>query len=86
MTGRHGAATKLLYELYIALGKKQKAKLTGVAIEAMRPAATTKLKSIESVLYREVNNYTCFVKVYRKKGILLTCASQACCMLPVPTF
>nr|XP_021147970.1 sperm flagellar protein 2 [Columba livia] len=53
MTGRHGAATKLLYELYIALGKKQKAKLTGVAIEAMRPAATTKLKSIESVLYRE---------------------------------
>lgn len=61
MTGRHGAATKLLYELYIALGKKQKAKLTGVAMEAMRPAATTKLKSIESVLYREVNNYTYFV-------------------------
>ncbi|XP_010291221.1 PREDICTED: sperm flagellar protein 2, partial [Phaethon lepturus] len=48
MTGQHGAATKLLYELYIALGKKRKAKLTGVAMEAMRPAATAKLKSIES--------------------------------------
>ncbi|NWQ76591.1 SPEF2 protein, partial [Columbina picui] len=53
MTGQHGAATKLLYELYVALGKKEKAKLTGVAMEAMRPAATAKLKSIESVLYRE---------------------------------
>ncbi|KAM9261905.1 sperm flagellar protein 2 [Morus bassanus] len=53
MTGQHGAATKLLYELYIALEKKRKAKLTGVAMEAMRPAATAKLKSFESVLYRE---------------------------------
>ncbi|NXN72769.1 SPEF2 protein, partial [Himantopus himantopus] len=53
MTGQHGAATKLLYELYIALEKKRKAKLTGIAMEAMRPAATAKLKSIESVLYRE---------------------------------
>ncbi|NXF46718.1 SPEF2 protein, partial [Oceanites oceanicus] len=53
MTGQHGATTKLLYELYIALEKKRKAKLTGVAMEAMRPAATAKLKSIESVLYRE---------------------------------
>ncbi|NWY56475.1 SPEF2 protein, partial [Chionis minor] len=53
MTGQHGAAMKLLYELYIALEKKRKAKLTGVAMEAMRPAATAKLKSIESVLYRE---------------------------------
>ncbi|XP_074713040.1 sperm flagellar protein 2 [Strix uralensis] len=53
MTGQHGAATKLLYELYIALEKKRKAKLTGLVTEAMRPAATAKLKSIESVLYRE---------------------------------
>lgn len=61
MTGQHGAATKLLYELYIALEKKRKAKLTGVAMEAMRPAATAKLKSIESVLYREVTNSAYFV-------------------------
>uniref|UniRef100_A0A8B9GBJ7 Sperm flagellar 2 n=1 Tax=Amazona collaria TaxID=241587 RepID=A0A8B9GBJ7_9PSIT len=53
MTGRHGAATKLLYELYIALEKKRKTKLTRVAMEAMIPAAAVKLKSIESVLYRE---------------------------------
>ncbi|NXU59040.1 SPEF2 protein, partial [Turnix velox] len=53
MTGQHEAATKLLYELYIALEKKSKTKLSGVAMEAMRPAATAKLKSIESVLYRE---------------------------------
>ncbi|XP_030326262.1 sperm flagellar protein 2 isoform X2 [Strigops habroptila] len=53
MTGQHGAATKLLYELYIALEKKRKTKLTRVAMEGMRPAATVKLKSIESVLYRE---------------------------------
>ncbi|XP_063280058.1 sperm flagellar protein 2 isoform X1 [Prinia subflava] len=48
MTRQHGAATNLLYELYIALEKKRKAKLTGVAVETMRPAATTKLKSTES--------------------------------------
>ncbi|XP_053910359.1 sperm flagellar protein 2 isoform X2 [Cuculus canorus] len=53
MTGQHGAATELLYELYIALEKKRKAKLTGIALEAMRPAATAKLKSIQSALYQE---------------------------------
>ncbi|NXC30977.1 SPEF2 protein, partial [Campylorhamphus procurvoides] len=53
MTGKHGAATKLLYELYIALEKKRKAKHPGVYMEAVRPTATTKLKSIESALYPE---------------------------------
>ncbi|NWZ62372.1 SPEF2 protein, partial [Acrocephalus arundinaceus] len=48
MTRQHGAATNLLYELYIALEKKRKANLTGVFVEAMRPAATAKLKSTES--------------------------------------
>ncbi|XP_037980777.1 sperm flagellar protein 2 isoform X6 [Motacilla alba alba] len=48
MTRQHGAATKLLYELYIALEKKKKAKLSGVAVGAMRPAATAKLTSTES--------------------------------------
>ncbi|XP_057899496.1 sperm flagellar protein 2 [Melospiza georgiana] len=48
MTRQHGAATKLLYELYIALEKKRKAKLTGVVVGAMRPAATAKLRSTES--------------------------------------
>ncbi|XP_030824473.1 sperm flagellar protein 2 [Camarhynchus parvulus] len=47
MTRQHGAATKLLYELYIALEKKKKAKLTGVAVGTMRPAAAAKLMSTE---------------------------------------
>ncbi|XP_066195706.1 sperm flagellar protein 2 [Sylvia atricapilla] len=47
MTRQHGAATSLLYELYIAL-EKNKAKLPGVAVEAVRPAATAKLKPTES--------------------------------------
>ncbi|TFK11636.1 liprin-alpha-2 [Platysternon megacephalum] len=53
MTEQHGAATKLLYQLYVALEKKKKAGLTGVAMEAMRPAAPAKLQGIESELYRE---------------------------------
>uniref|UniRef100_A0A8B9BGY9 Sperm flagellar 2 n=1 Tax=Anser brachyrhynchus TaxID=132585 RepID=A0A8B9BGY9_9AVES len=53
MTGQHGAATKLLYELYIALEKKRKTKLTAVAMEAMKPTAPARLKSIGSVLYQE---------------------------------
>ncbi|NXA94808.1 SPEF2 protein, partial [Melanocharis versteri] len=48
MTRQHGAATNLLYELYIALEKKRKAKLTGVAVEAVRSAAGAKLKTTES--------------------------------------
>ncbi|XP_042731295.1 LOW QUALITY PROTEIN: sperm flagellar protein 2 [Lagopus leucura] len=53
MIGKHGAATKLLYELYIALEKKRKTKLTGVAMEAIRPAVPARLKSIGSVSFRE---------------------------------
>ncbi|NXB23769.1 SPEF2 protein, partial [Rhagologus leucostigma] len=53
MTGQHGAAANLLYELYIALEKKRKAKFTGVAMEAMRPAATAKLKSTEVSVLRD---------------------------------
>ncbi|CAM5113172.1 unnamed protein product [Eretmochelys imbricata] len=53
MTEQHGAATKLLYQLYVALEKKKKTGLTGVAMEAMRPAAPAKLQGIESELYRE---------------------------------
>lgn len=61
MTGQHGAVTKLLYELYVALEKKKKAMNTGGATEATRSAATAKVKSIESVLYQEVTNYAYFV-------------------------
>uniref|UniRef100_A0A8C7E2W2 Sperm flagellar 2 n=1 Tax=Naja naja TaxID=35670 RepID=A0A8C7E2W2_NAJNA len=39
MTEQHGAAIKLVYQLYVALEKKKKAGLTGVAMDAMRPSA-----------------------------------------------
>ncbi|XP_066298432.1 sperm flagellar protein 2-like isoform X6 [Branchiostoma lanceolatum] len=53
MTEQHGVATRLLYQLFIGLGRKQKANLTGVAMETMRPAAPVKLEGIESEIYKE---------------------------------
>ncbi|XP_054843296.1 sperm flagellar protein 2 [Eublepharis macularius] len=53
MTEQHGAATKLVYQLYVALEKKKKAGLTGVAMDAMRPSAPAKLKSVGTEMYRE---------------------------------
>lgn len=54
MTEKHGVATRLLYQLYIALNKKKKSNLTGVAMETMRPAAPAKLNAVESGIYKEV--------------------------------
>mgnify|MGYP001792765474 FL=1 len=54
MTERHGEATKLMYQLFIALNKKQKAGLTGTAMETMRPAAPAKLDYMKSLIYKEV--------------------------------
>ncbi|XP_053304104.1 sperm flagellar protein 2 [Spea bombifrons] len=53
MSEHHGAATRLLYQMYIALQKKKKTGLTGVAMETMRPAAPAKLQSMGSEMYRE---------------------------------
>ncbi|KAM3848093.1 sperm flagellar protein 2 [Vipera latastei] len=53
MTEQHGAAIKLVYQLYVALEKKKKAGLTGVAMDAMRPSAHAKLKSVGTEIYRE---------------------------------
>lgn len=65
MTERHGEATKLLYQLFIALNKKQKTGLTGTAMETMRPAAPAKLDYMKSLIYKEVrattNNKTYFL-------------------------
>ena len=60
MTEKYGIATRLMYQLFIALNKKQKNNLTGVAIETMRPAAPVKLEGVESVMYKEVcNTFIC---------------------------
>lgn len=55
MTETHGVATRLMYQLYIALNNKKKANLTGVAIETMRPAAPAKLNAVESGIYKDVS-------------------------------
>ncbi|XP_013409132.1 sperm flagellar protein 2 isoform X2 [Lingula anatina] len=53
MTEKQGVATRLLYQLFIALNNKTKSGLTGVAMETMRPAAPVKLEAIESGIYKE---------------------------------
>lgn len=55
MTEKHGVATRLLYQMYIALQNKKKANLTGVAMETMRPAAPAKLNAVESGMYKDVS-------------------------------
>ena len=52
--GKPGVITRLMYQLFIALGKKTKMNLTGVAMETMRPSGPARLGNIESDLYREV--------------------------------
>lgn len=54
MTERHGVATRIMYQLYIALNNKKKANLTGVAMETMRPAAPAKLNAVETEIYKQV--------------------------------
>ncbi|XP_038852765.1 sperm flagellar protein 2 [Salvelinus namaycush] len=53
MREQHGAATRLLYQLFILLQKKRKAGLTGTAMEAMQPAATACLHRVENDIYSE---------------------------------
>lgn len=51
---RPGMATRLLYQLFISLGKKTKMNLTGFAMETMRPQGPARLGVIETELYKEV--------------------------------
>uniref|UniRef100_A0A8C2B9M8 Sperm flagellar 2 n=1 Tax=Cyprinus carpio TaxID=7962 RepID=A0A8C2B9M8_CYPCA len=53
MQGRQGAATHLLYQLYIQLQKKKKSGLTATAMEVMQPAATARLHRVENSIYTE---------------------------------
>lgn len=57
MTEKHGVATRLMYQLYVALNNKKKSNLTGVAMETMRPAAPAKLNAVESGIYKEVSAF-----------------------------
>ncbi|XP_048100360.1 sperm flagellar protein 2 isoform X3 [Alosa alosa] len=53
MQGQPGAATRLLYQLFILLQNKKKAGLTGTAMETMQPAATARLHRVENDIYTE---------------------------------
>ncbi|XP_021117165.1 sperm flagellar protein 2 isoform X2 [Heterocephalus glaber] len=53
ITEKPGAATKLLYQLYIALQKKKKSGLTGVQIPTTQPLASLKFQNMKSEASRE---------------------------------
>ncbi|KAG7481571.1 hypothetical protein MATL_G00067490 [Megalops atlanticus] len=53
MQERQGAATRLLYQLYIVLQKKRRLGLTGTAMETLQPAATARLNRVENDIYTE---------------------------------
>ena len=57
MTEKPGTITRVMYQLFVALSKKEKANLSGVAMETMRPAAPVKLEAVGSKIYKEVKNH-----------------------------
>lgn len=77
MTEKQGVATRLMYQLFIALNNKQKANLTGAAIETMRPAAPVKLENLERPIYQEVmkTKILFFCQIF---GIAFTATAEPC--------
>lgn len=55
ITEKPGAATKLLYQLYIVLQKKKKSGLTGVEIQSIQPPANIRQQSMKSEAFRDVS-------------------------------
>ncbi|TKC50346.1 hypothetical protein EI555_002007, partial [Monodon monoceros] len=53
ITEKPGAATKLLYQLYIALQRKKKSVLTGVEMQTMQPLTNTKVQNMKSETFRD---------------------------------
>ncbi|XP_008573011.1 PREDICTED: sperm flagellar protein 2 [Galeopterus variegatus] len=53
ITEKPGAATKLLYQLYIVLQKKKKSGLTGVEIQSMQPPTNLRFQNMKSEAFRE---------------------------------
>ncbi|XP_077922756.1 sperm flagellar protein 2 isoform X2 [Halichoerus grypus] len=53
ITEKPGAATKLLYQLYIVLQKKKKSGLTGAEIQSMQPPANIRQQSMKSEAFRD---------------------------------
>lgn len=55
ITEKPGAATKLLYQLYIALQRKKKSGLTGVEMQTMQPMTNTRLQNLKSEAFQDVS-------------------------------
>uniref|UniRef100_UPI003AAC52F2 sperm flagellar protein 2 n=1 Tax=Centroberyx gerrardi TaxID=166262 RepID=UPI003AAC52F2 len=53
MQEQQGAATRLLYQLYVLLEKKRKAGITGTVMETMQPVATAGLHKKENEIYSD---------------------------------
>uniref|UniRef100_A0A8C0S5J4 Calponin-homology (CH) domain-containing protein n=1 Tax=Canis lupus familiaris TaxID=9615 RepID=A0A8C0S5J4_CANLF len=53
ITEKPGAATKLLYQLYIVLQKKKKSGLTGIEMQTMQPLANVRYQSMKSEAFRD---------------------------------
>ncbi|XP_058230542.1 sperm flagellar protein 2 [Hemibagrus wyckioides] len=53
MQGQQGAATRLLYQLYILLQKKTRVGLTSTMLETMQPAAVARLQRVEKHIYTQ---------------------------------
>ncbi|XP_042638516.1 sperm flagellar protein 2 [Orycteropus afer afer] len=53
MTEKPGAATKLLYQLYIALQKKKKSGMTALEMQTLQPLTSVRLQSMKSEAFRE---------------------------------
>ncbi|XP_065828319.1 sperm flagellar protein 2-like isoform X2 [Oscarella lobularis] len=53
MMERHGAATRLMYQLFISLNRSEDRRLTYQSLEAMKPMGKTKLDAVESTLYKK---------------------------------
>ncbi|XP_030647562.1 sperm flagellar protein 2 [Chanos chanos] len=51
--GEQGAATRLLYQLFVTLQRKKRSGLTGTAMLTMLPAATARLHRLENDIYAE---------------------------------
>jgi len=53
MTERQGVATRLMYQLFVALNRKKQLQLTGQSLECMRPSGKVKLERIETGIFQE---------------------------------
>lgn len=61
MQEKQGVATHLLYQLYVSLENKKKAKISGTVMEIMQPTANAGLHKIEHEIYSDVRGAVLYV-------------------------